>query len=130
MSELQGADLFASELQALGYKPQRPTPDIVTFEYTIENGPRAGMVVELGFHVPGNFPIEPPHGPCYRPGFLRNRGMPGLHPGHTIGPEWDHWSRPCEAWAGTDRTVRAYMRHIRALSEDMPPADEEEADAA
>ncbi len=131
MDELQGADRFAAELQALGFKPQREGDQAVWFRYVVENGPRRGTRTDLGFVVPANFPVEPPHGPNYRPAILRGSGLPGVHPGHELGPEWDHWSRPHPTWASSDRTVRAYMRHIRTLHEQLPPLEEDEqADAA
>src|SRR5687768_259867 len=98
MMDLQGADRFAAELRALGYEPERSANGTVCFEYVIENGPWVGRRVRLGFQVPPNFPIEPPHGPCYADAILRGLGITGVHPGHAIGPAWDHWSRPCEGW--------------------------------
>lgn len=119
-----------AELKKLGYEPKELDGNAVIFPYVIENGPRAGIEIELGFIVPPNFPLEPPHGPCYRPGFLRASGLSGVHPGHSIGPAWDHWSRTFNGWARSDRTVRAYMRHIRRLNEEMPLPSDEDARAA
>lgn len=131
MDELQGADRFAAELRTLGYAPQRDGDHGVWFSYVIENGPRRSERTDLGFVVPANFPIEPPHGPNYRPTILRASGLPGVHPGHELGPEWDHWSRPHPAWAASEQTVRAFLRHIRRLNEELPaPEDDQQADAA
>lgn len=131
MDELQGADRFAAELEALGYEPQRDGGDGLWFVYVIENGPRRGQRTNLGFIVPANFPIEPPHGPNYRPAILRTSGIAGVHVGRELGPEWDHWSRPHPTWAATEQTVRAYMRHIRRLNEELPaPEGDQQADAA
>jgi hypothetical protein len=130
--EKQGVERFAKELEALGYRLQRDTASGVWFRYVIENGPRRGDVTELGFVVPGNFPVEPPHGPNYRPAILRATTLAGVHPGRELGPDWDHWSRPPSNWAQTEQSVRAYMRHIRSLNEELPvrQQEEDEADAA
>jgi hypothetical protein len=119
----QGAALFCEEARALGYEPQEAGPNLVYFAYTIENGPRRGEQVDLGFEVPENYSVEPPHGPCYRPAILRDKGLDGVHPDRHFGAGWDHWSRPMEGWS-KDRTLRAYMRHVRRLSEELPAAEE------
>ena len=124
-----GPDRFIAELKALGYSPERRGPQEVLFVYRIENGPRFGDEIELGFQVPPNWPLEPPHGPCYRPAILRETGLAGVHAdGRHFGPDWDHRSRPFEGWARTDRSLRAYMRHIRKLHQQLP--EEERRDAA
>jgi hypothetical protein len=124
-----GVERFVAELEALGYEPQVHGSQEVSFAYRIENGPRYGETVELGFCVPVNWPVEPPHGPCYRPAILRGTALPGVHTdGRHFGQEWDHWSRPFEVWGRTDRSVAAYLRHIRKLHQELPGC--EEADAA
>lgn len=116
-----GVERFVAEAVALGFTPECHAPQEVSFAYRIENGPRFGETVEIGFFVPANWPLEPPHGPCYRDGFLRDTELPGVHTdGRHFGPDWDHWSRPCEGWARTDRSLRAYMRHIRRLHQELP----------
>jgi hypothetical protein len=130
IEEKQGADRFFDELTALGFSPERDNSHGVWFGYQVENGPRRGEQLELGFVVPPNWPVEPPHGPNYRPAILRNAGVAGVHPGRELGPDWDHWSRPHPQWAQTDYTVRAYMRYIRQLNEELPALPREEADAA
>jgi hypothetical protein len=117
----QGRDKFVEELRELGFAPELSASDetFLWFPYQIPNGPRSGDVVELGFQVPTNFEYEPPHGPCYRPAILRNDGLQGVHPDRPAAG-WDHWSRPHPRWAQTDKTVRAYMRFIRALNRELP----------
>lgn len=130
-SEKQGVERFGDELEALGYRPERNAHDGVWFSYRIENGPRRGELIELGFVVPANFPLEPPHGPNYRPAILRSApGISGVHPGRELGRDWDHWSRPHPTWAHTDQSVATYLRHIRGLNEELPPGHEEELDDA
>jgi hypothetical protein len=129
MGAERGVERFVDELVALGYEPERRGLREVAFDYIIENGPRFGETVKLGFDVPDNWPIEPPHGPCYCPAILRETGVHGVHvDGRHFGPDWDHWSRPHEGWARTDYTLKAYMRHIRKLHQELPPR--EQADAA
>ena len=126
-----GVERFVEELRELGYEPKRHGPDEVSFEYEIENGPRDGALIELGFVVPPSWPIEPPHGPCYRPAILREAGIQeGVHQGRHLGPEWDHWSRPFEGWARVEQSLRSYMRLIRNLNKELPPEPLERANAA
>lgn len=128
MAEKRGVERFIEEAEALGYIPERHGTNEVAFKYTIENGPRYGETVELGFEVPANWPIEPPHGPCYRPAILRGTAVQGVHQGRHFGADWDHWSRPHESWAQTDYTLGAYLRHIRKLNMELPAPGQ--ADAA
>lgn len=120
----QGRDLFADGLRALGFVPEFPegSTDLLTFEWNIENGPRAGETVDLGLRIPANFPVDAPHGPFYRPAILRGTGVSGVHQRRFFGPEWDLWSRPHPRWGQTDRSVAAYLRHLRTLNEQLPVA--------
>lgn len=118
----QGRTLFAEGLHELGYKPVlvEGSESLLYFNYVFPNGPRIAESVDLGLEIPPNFSVEPPHGPHYRPTFLRGKGLPGVHENMAFGPEWDHWSRPHPRWNLTDRTVNAYMRHLRTLNEELP----------
>jgi hypothetical protein len=128
MAAERAIERFIEELVELGYTPELHGAREVAFDYTIENGPRFGETVKLGFEVPENWPVETPHGPCYLPAILRGTGTQGVHvDGRHFGPEWDHWSRPYEGWAQTDYTLRAYMRHIRKLHRELPSREEEDA---
>lgn len=132
MTLLQGRDAFAQGLREIGIEPSLSEAEAVllSFPWSVENGPRAGENLTVGLEVPANFPHEPPHGPCYRPAILRSSGVQGVHPGRHFGPEWDHWSRPHPGWAqarGTPcaykRAVSAYLRHLRTLNEELPPKE-------
>jgi hypothetical protein len=125
---MQGRDAFAAGLRELGIEPELSYPDssLLSFPWRIENGPRAGEEVTIGLQVPPNFPLEPPHGPCYRPAILRASGLNGVHANSVFGEGWDHWSRPHPRWPQTARTVPHYLRHLRTLNEELPPGDSEE----
>jgi hypothetical protein len=118
----QGRTLFAEGLHGLGFDPElvEGSETMIEFGYVIPNGPRSGEQVRLGLEVPENFPVEPPHGPHYRPTILRGRGIAGVHENLAFGCEWDHWSRPHPRWNLTDRSVGAYLRHLRTLNEELP----------
>lgn len=121
---MKGRALFAEGLRKLGIEPVlvEGADDLLYFEYEIQNGPRTGEQVELGLQIPANFDLEPPHGPYYRPKILTGRGLDGVHQNRAFGPDWEHWSRPHSNWNSTDRSVRAYLRHLRTLNEELPPA--------
>lgn len=113
---------FVNQLRELGYEVAELPPSLVHFPYTIPVGSRAGEVVDLAFSVPGDFPLQPPSGPCVSPQLLplhpdQSIGHPvgGVHSAPHLGAGWQYWSRPFPAWPQTDRTVRAYMAHIRHL---------------
>jgi hypothetical protein len=129
---LQGRDAFAQGLRELGIEPllSEAEADLLSFPWSVENGPRTGENLTVGLQVPANFPLEPPHGPCYSPAILRGSGVQGVHPGRHFDLEWDHWSRPHPAWAqargalgGYRRAVSAYLRHLRTLNEELPPRE-------
>lgn len=80
-----------------------------------------GNQIWLGFVVNDDFPLVAPSGPHLSPRLLP------LHPANDLphpqggvhespfGPEWEYWSRPFTGWGKTDRTVAAYLGHIRDL---------------
>lgn len=44
-----------------------------------------------------------------------------MHEAPNLGPDWEYWSRPImAAWPNTDRTVLAYMGHVRHLFDTLP----------
>ncbi len=85
--------------------------------YSIPIGRRLGEQIRLGFDVPTDFPVTPPGGPRVSPKLGHPDGA--VHAAPDFGTEWEYWSRPFPNWAGTDRTVRSYMAHIRRLFQQL-----------
>ena len=112
---------FITQLQTLGYGVEERGGNRLAFRYTIPLGTYAGQEVLLGFEVGEDFPATPPGGPHVSPRLLPLNNAPGAqHPTGAIhespfGVDWEYWSRPFPGWPNTDRTVNAYMRHIRHL---------------
>jgi len=125
---LIGAAYFADGLVELGFEVGHlpDQPDFVHFNYEVPAGCFAGEKVRLGFQVPPDFPASTPSGPHTSP-CLRPSDQPGEHPNggrHTshaqpfadaFGGNWQYWSRPCNEWNNTSRTVAAYMAFIAKL---------------
>ena len=119
-----GKEKFTSGLRELGYEPQDSGNDRVIIDYTIQDGKFSGQKIKLGFEIPVNFEIEPPHGPHLSP-----RLVPTINPSsqnHSerihespFGVDWEHLSRPYPNWPKTDRSVRVYMMHIKRLLETL-----------
>jgi hypothetical protein len=113
---------FVEQLRALGYNPREPAAGLVEIDHQIPVGPRTGERIRLAFAIPPDFPLQPPSGPCVSPPLLplhpdQSVGHPigGVHPAPQLDENWQYWSRPFPGWQQTDRTVRAYMAHIRHL---------------
>jgi len=110
---------FTDQLRSHGYDPVELGDGKVAFDYIIPVGQFAGKTIKLGFIVGEDFSLNPPSGPHVSPELLP-RQAGGSHPSGGIhesqfGNGWQYWSRPFPNWNRTDRTVRAYMSHIRHL---------------
>ena len=110
---------FVEQLRALGIEPEDRGGGRLAFRFTIEVGRFAGREVWLGVAVGDDFPANPPGGPHVSPRLLPIQSG-GTHPSGGVhdspfGPEWQYWSRPFPGWAQTDRSVRAYLAHVRHL---------------
>jgi hypothetical protein len=138
-------DDFAEQLRRIGLEPERLPSEFLVFDYEVEVGRHIGETVRLAVQVPGDWPMSPPSGPFVSPrllpisGGVTGRGRP-WDAVHTVdgrgledpGGVWEYWSRPFTAWPKTDRSVRAYLRHLRTLFAEIPPeaVDGEQAEAA
>jgi hypothetical protein len=119
-----GPSTFAEQLRDLGFEATEHPDGRVTFPYTVPVGKYSGTKLELGFQVAGDFPINPPSGPHLKPRLLptnpaADAGHPlgGVHESPTFGDDWQYWSRPYPEWQDGDRSVRAYLAHVRHLFE-------------
>lgn len=123
-AKLTGARLFAAQLRAAGYEVTELPDHHVRLLYMVNVGKHAGLEVEMGFVVPEDFPMTPPHGPhinklLHPNNSGGNHPDGGIHPspGHSkhFGPDWQHWSRPYPKWADGPRTAVRYMAFIHRL---------------
>jgi hypothetical protein len=116
---------FVNQLRELGYAPAVVDGGRVVFAYEVPAGRFKGKQIQLGFIVNDDFPINPPSGPHISPPLMPehpSNDIPhpdgAVHPsdfGSLVGGTWQYWSRPYPYWSATDRSVRAYMKHIRIL---------------
>lgn len=108
---------FLVEVQALYPDATAVDGDLVVFSYEIPVGGRLGDKIRLGLARVTDWPLSCPPGPHVSP----RLGHPGgnVH-ASPLGPDWEYWSRPFPGWADADRTLRAYMAHIRALFMQLP----------
>jgi hypothetical protein len=117
---------FAAQLVALGFAPTPIGPNGLAIAYTVAAGRFAGRQIRLSIDINGDFPRNPPGGPHVSPHLLPlNPNAPG-HPERVapsgFGSDWQYWSRPCAYWGkeGQDRSVEAYLAHVRSLFASIP----------
>jgi hypothetical protein len=105
-----GAAGFLAALTAHGYTVVQQN-EYATFTYGVEVGSRVGQQVRIALAIPGDWPLSPPPGPHVSPRLGHPQGAVHASP---LGADWEYWSRPVPGWA-VDRSMRAYLRHLRAL---------------
>lgn len=130
-----GTDGFITELRKLGYETLDRDGGLIVFDYVVEVGPLTGEAVKIAVQVPPDWPATPPGGPIVSPRLLpissdASAGHPygAVHEAPQLGPDWEYWSRPFPAWAQTERSVGAYMCHIRHLFDMLPDELQRDAD--
>ncbi|MDX6438994.1 MAG: hypothetical protein QOF45_1577 [Gaiellaceae bacterium] len=135
---------FVAQLRALGYEPEVRHEQFVVFDYEVPVGKHSGDIVKIALQVPGDWPMSPPSGPFVSPRLLPINGATGLgrpwdavHTAHDRGLAdaegvWEYWSRPYHAWPNTDRSAKAYLRHLLTLFGEIEVAadDGDQAEAA
>ena len=117
---------FIQELQALGHTAQELVAEnrrFLVFDYEIPVGRFRGRSVQLGLEVQESYPMDAPPGPHFSQQLLPihpQNDIPhpfgGVH-NSPLGVDWQYWSRPFNEWAGTDKTVKTYLTHIKHLLE-------------
>ena len=119
-----GARLFTTQLRDAGYDIVELPDNHVKFPYIVNVGKHAGLVLEMGFVVPEDFPMTPPTGP-HIDKLLHSNKNGGEHPTGGIhfstkhskhfGSNWQYWSRPCNNWTAGCRDAVRYMAFINGL---------------
>ncbi len=122
---ITGAALFAAQLRKLGFDVTELPDGHVKFPYVVEVGKLKGTELNMGFVVPDDFSLTPPHGlhidreihPIGGEGAHPTGGIHASHPKHSkhFGSGWQHWSRPHPSWADSKRNAACYMAFIRQL---------------
>lgn len=106
-----GAAGFLAALADQGLSPTVPSDGFAVFPYVIQVGRLAGEEIHVGLAIPGDWPMSPPPGPHVKPRLGHPYGSVHTSP---LGPDWEYWSRPIPNWP-RDRSMRAYLRHLRTL---------------
>jgi hypothetical protein len=114
---MPSSERFFTEVKKRFQDAYRAGPGFVVFDYVVPIGGRAGSRVKLGLAEVPDWPLSCPSGPHVSPRI----GHPGgnVHPS-PLGTDWEYWSRPFPGWAASQRTLKAYMAHVRALLEQLP----------
>ena len=102
-------------LRRAGYDAEQ-NGSFIVFDYLVEVGAHAGTTVRIGLELVADWPLSAPHGPHLTPRLNHPHGAVHASP---LGTEWEHWSRPPADWT-VDRTMRAYLRHLRSLFAQFP----------
>ncbi|MEU1813075.1 hypothetical protein [Micromonospora aurantiaca (nom. illeg.)] len=106
-----GAAGFLAALAATGHDDVTQQGELAVFTYRVEVGRHAGDEIKLALAIPPDWPVSPPPGPHVSPRLGHPDGAVHASP---LGAEWEYWSRPAQNWV-TDRSMRAYLRHLRTL---------------
>jgi hypothetical protein len=109
---------FVDQVKALGYETQEPDANKVYFEYTVPVGKNIGIKILLGFEVGNDFPMNCPTGPhikALQPGWIQHPQNIHESPFNNVvaGGGWRYWSRPFKEWNRSERTVKAYLAHLK-----------------
>lgn len=111
---------FIDQLIELGHAVQVHAENRISFPYEIPLGRFRGKSIQLGFIINDDYPANCPGGPRMSPRLLPlspNGEHPNgrIHEAAEFGPDWEYWSRPFPDWNTTDRSAKAYMKHINRL---------------
>jgi hypothetical protein len=120
-----GKEAFATELKALGFNAADLGENRLAFKYVIGEGRFKDQAITIGLEVPPDFNVTCPTGPHISPRLIPiNTGALGndrAAESPNFGAEWQYLSRPFGeqqmGWGRTNRTVKAYLRHIKRILE-------------
>ena len=111
---------FIDQLKALGFTAQEPDASRLYFEYVVPVGKNIGKRILLGFEVAGDFPMNCPTGPHIKSvdaGWHEHPQNISDSPFNSaLGTSgWRYWSRPFKDWNRSEKTVKAYLAHIKNI---------------
>lgn len=113
---MTGVVEFADQAAALGLPGLESEGNWVLFDLEVPAGRFAGETRRIAVEIPEDFPVTPPPGPHVSPATTHPAGA--VH-ASSRGAAWVYWSRPVPDWA-TDRSVRAWIRHVRSVFAQIP----------
>lgn len=114
-------------LKELGYEAEDGGESRTVFKYVIGAGRFNGQTIKVGIDVPTDFNVTCPSGPHISPRLIPiNSNAPGndrAAESPTFGSGWQYLSRPFgdqqQGWSRTNRSVKAYLRHIKRILETL-----------
>lgn len=111
---------FIEQAKALGFEIQEPDATKLYFQYTVPVGKNMGKKILLGFEVANDFPMNSPSGPHIKvtePGWAEHSQNISDSPFNSVMQTsgWRYWSRPFKDWNRSERTVKAYLAHVKNL---------------
>lgn len=116
---------FADGLLEMGYENVVVEGNAIKLDYKIITGNYSGRVIRMAFEVGNDFPLNPPGGLHISPRLLEihpQKDLPhpkgAVHPSR-FGSDWEYLSRRFKDWGQAEKTVRAYMRFVHHLFEDI-----------
>lgn len=107
---------FINQLKELGFEPQGIETNNIFIQYVAPVGKNIGKKVFLGFIVDDSFPMNCPTGPHFKAidsGWIEPSN--NIHESPFGRDGWRYWSRPFPQWNSSDKTVKAYLGHIKNL---------------
>jgi hypothetical protein len=121
-----GKEAFSAGLKELGYEVEDKGDNRLAFKYAIGAGRFKDQTITVGLEVPLDFNVTCPTGPHISPRLIPISGAMSNErsaDSPNFGAEWQYLSRPFgdqqKGWGRTNRTVKAYLRHIKRILETL-----------
>jgi hypothetical protein len=107
---------FINGLKALGHEVRELDTVKIQFEYQIPVGKNINKIVQIGFDVPTDYPMNCPPGPNFKSGGIKGWVEPAqnIH-ASGFGEGWRYWSRPFPDWNRCDKKATTYLAHIKNI---------------